>query len=138
MPPYHTDGTFHLTVIEFYWLDLSNEIIIVNFIFPLDLPDITYVGENLFVIERGDLVIPQHQMITINLFTVDSRNKKRQTTDTPSLNVNVTIDPTQKRFRVPRERLVDGQTYTVRVSETVLQFGENFKMFSNTGSFDCC
>ncbi len=67
------------------------------------------------MIERGNLQLEVRQMITINIFTVDSRIEKRQT-NTPFLNVNVTIDPAQNHFRVPRANLMDGQTYTVQVS----------------------
>ena len=65
------------------------------------------------MIEFGYLVSCQRQMTTINMFTVASQI---ETTSTPSLNVNVTINPAQTRFRVPRERLVSGQIYIVRVS----------------------
>ena len=84
---------------------------------PLDMLDVIYVTEDFFVIKLGNLQLEVRQItITINLFTVVSRIEKRQTTNTPSLNVNVTIDPAQNHFRVPRENLMDRQTYTVQVS----------------------
>ncbi len=97
------------------------------------MPGVTYVTENFFVIEYGNLQLKDLKII-INLFTaVVSRIEKRQTTSTPFLNVNVTIDPAQNHFRVPRENLMDGEMYTVRVSSNnhynVVRVSKNY---SNT------
>ncbi len=79
--------------------------------------DVTYVGDNIFVLELGEFVDVVSERIAINIRVVQLPQSRKRQVQTEYLDVNVTITTTDNYLRVPLEdSLTSEQVYTAQVS----------------------
>ncbi len=87
------------------------------FLFSADGLDVTYVGDNIFVLELGECVGVFSERIAINLRVFQLLQSRKRQVQTEYLDVNITITTTDNYLRVPLEdSLTNEQVYTAQVS----------------------